>query len=339
MRNQLRAERIRKGFSQTELAERAGVTRQLVGAIEAHRHAPSVDAALQLARALNVSVEALFSPTGDHQNVAVVAVPHAKGPVVVSRVGDQRVYAPVRNLLTSSDAWAIADGFVTDDDLEVLPDTDDTGFLVAGCDPLLGLACSLVGRNGGPRIIPVHLSTEKAIDALVRSVVHGVVVHGPSSLRTPPKHTRRWRFASWRVGIASPANRGVKSIEQLAERRPRTAQREEGAGTQRALQRALARVGAKSLPGPRVEGHVDAARHVAAGVAAGVTMEAAAAAFDLHFLPLETHHSELWIDTRHLDHRGANALLNVLSDPALVRRATHLPGYDVVSMGTEVRAS
>lgn len=343
MPNNVRSERLRRSLSQSDLAERAGVTRQLVSAIEMGRHSPSVDAALRLATALAVTVEELFSTSE-----ALATLPLIPGqlradvgaPVVVGRVGDRRVYAPVRNLLTSSESWAIADAFLGDADLEFLPDIDDSGFLVAGCDPLLGSASTLVARQGGSRIIPVHLSTDRAIDALSRGVVHGVVVHGPShSLRTPPVGARRWKFASWRVGIASPTNRCFDSVEQLAERRIRTAQREDGAGTQRALQRALQRVGAKSLPGPRVDGHVDVARHVAAGVAAGITMEPAATAFGLHFFALETHQSELWIDDRYLGHRGAVSLLNALTDPALVKRATRLPGYDVTSMGTEVRAS
>ena len=84
---------------------------------------------------------------------------------------------------------------------------------------------------------------------------------------------------------------------------------------------------------------MDAARHVVAGLPAGITMEAAARAFGLTFLPLETHHSELWIDDRYLDHRGAVALVGALSDAALVGRARRLPGYDITQMGTEVLAS
>jgi putative molybdopterin biosynthesis protein len=177
--------------------------------------------------------------------------------------------------------------------------------------------------------------------ALTNGVVHGVVVHGrKGTLPKPPVDVRRWRFASWQVGIASsPSRRETITIAQMAERRLRTAQREEGAGTQRALERALTAVGAPTLPGPRVDGHIDAARHVAAGVPAGITMEAAARAFGLEFLPLETHYSELWIDERYIDHRGAIALVSLLSDRALLSRAQHLPGYDINHMGTEVLAA
>jgi hypothetical protein len=294
-------------------------------------------------------VEALFAtgPVVDAPVVAVADHPDDRGTnataaqaVVVGRVGAQRVYAPVRHLLSASESWAMADGFVADNGVELFEEVDESGFVVAGCDPLLGLAAAVLAQRQGPRIVSVHLSTGASVAALSPGVVHGVVVHGlRGSLPVPPVGVRRWRFASWRVGVASPQHRKVVSVEQMAERRIRTAQREDGAGTQRALERALDAVGGKGLPGPRVDGHVDAARHVVAGLPAGVTMEAAACAFGLEFLPLETHHSELWIAEPHIEHRGAVALVALLHDAALVKRAGRLPGYEVHEMGTQVWAS
>ena len=348
MRNGVREQRLLLGLGQTELAELAGVTRQTLGAIEAERHSPSVDAAMRIARALGVSVETLFAASNSSADQAYVcisgSIPNGT-PVVTAQVGTQKVYAPLRHLLSASESWAVADGFLGNEGIKTFNETDDaTRFVVGGCDPLLGLAASVLERRRGPVVIPVHLSTGAAVAALSNGVVHGVVVHGrKATLPKPPLSVRRWRFASWQVGVASSASsasrRGVMTIEHMAERKLRTAQREDGAGTQRALQRALTAVGAPGLPGPRVDGHIDAARHVVAGIPAGITMEAAARAFGLDFLPLETHHSELWIDTRYVDHKGAVALVSLLADSALVRRAQHLPGYDINRMGTEVLAS
>ena len=53
--------RLSCGMTQAELAARAGVSRQLVAAVEAGRHAPAVDAALGIARALGTTVEDLFA--------------------------------------------------------------------------------------------------------------------------------------------------------------------------------------------------------------------------------------------------------------------------------------
>jgi DNA-binding XRE family transcriptional regulator len=57
----LREARTGAGLSQEALAAAAGVSRQAVGAIEAGRHRPSVDAALAIAAAVGRSVEELFA--------------------------------------------------------------------------------------------------------------------------------------------------------------------------------------------------------------------------------------------------------------------------------------
>jgi putative transcriptional regulator len=61
LRNTLRVQRAIRDLTQAELAERAGITRKSVNAIEAGRMVPSVLLALKLARVLGVPVEALFS--------------------------------------------------------------------------------------------------------------------------------------------------------------------------------------------------------------------------------------------------------------------------------------
>lgn len=61
LHNTLRVQRAIRDLTQAELAERAGVTRKSVNAIEAGRMVPSVLLALKLARVLDVSVEVLFS--------------------------------------------------------------------------------------------------------------------------------------------------------------------------------------------------------------------------------------------------------------------------------------
>ena len=64
LHNTLRVQRAIHDLTQAELAEKAGVTRKSVNAIEAGRMVPSVLLALKLARVLHVSVETLFSLDG-----------------------------------------------------------------------------------------------------------------------------------------------------------------------------------------------------------------------------------------------------------------------------------
>src|ERR1700680_2002938 len=57
-----RAARIARGLSQSELAKRAGISRQALGAIESTTYLPSVSVALAIARELGATVESLFAP-------------------------------------------------------------------------------------------------------------------------------------------------------------------------------------------------------------------------------------------------------------------------------------
>src|SRR5665811_145493 len=107
----LRQARQGSGMTQADLAARAGMSRQMVGAIEAGRHLPRVDAALSLARALGVEVDALF-PSPTKAVDAVTGRPLPSGSLVrIGWVGDRAVTAPAG---TGADGWDVADGVIED---------------------------------------------------------------------------------------------------------------------------------------------------------------------------------------------------------------------------------
>ena len=60
VRNLVRRHRLMEDMTQQELADRVGVTRQTVLAIEKGNYTPSVALALSLAEVFGVSVETLF---------------------------------------------------------------------------------------------------------------------------------------------------------------------------------------------------------------------------------------------------------------------------------------
>lgn len=62
MRNHLRVLRAERGWSQAELAQRLGVSRQTVNAIETGRYDPSLPLAFALAKAFERPIEQLFDP-------------------------------------------------------------------------------------------------------------------------------------------------------------------------------------------------------------------------------------------------------------------------------------
>lgn len=64
LRNTLKVQRAIRDLTQADLAERAGVTRKSINAIETGRMVPSVRLALKIARALDTPVEQLFRLDG-----------------------------------------------------------------------------------------------------------------------------------------------------------------------------------------------------------------------------------------------------------------------------------
>jgi len=64
MQNRLRVLRAENGWSQAALAERLGVSRQAVNAIETGKHNPSLTLAFSLADTFGKSIEEIFRPKG-----------------------------------------------------------------------------------------------------------------------------------------------------------------------------------------------------------------------------------------------------------------------------------
>lgn len=62
MKNQLRELRAKKEWSQNDLAEALGVSRQTINAIETEKYDPSLPLAFKLARLFKQPIEAIFDP-------------------------------------------------------------------------------------------------------------------------------------------------------------------------------------------------------------------------------------------------------------------------------------
>lgn len=62
MRNDLRERRADREWSQGDLAERLGVSRQTVNAIETGKYDPSLELAFRIAKLFRVQIEDVFKP-------------------------------------------------------------------------------------------------------------------------------------------------------------------------------------------------------------------------------------------------------------------------------------
>jgi DNA-binding XRE family transcriptional regulator len=332
----LREARMAAGLSQAALGAAAGVSRQAVGAIEAGRHRPSVDAALALATAVGRSVEELFAPASvasGSEPVLARQVPEGSG-VLAARVGERLVYAPAEDAL-AIEGWPRANAVLRGGRPTPLPGADLDGFVLVGCDPALGLAAALLPAGGPRRLVALSGSTTTALAAMAAGRAHAALVHGPAGRLPPaPSGAVRLHLARWRVGVVSRGPR-ARPVSELCERGVQVVQREEGASSQQAFAAAVAAEGGSRPAGPVAAGHLEVARRVADGAAAGVTMEPAAINWQLAFSPLEEHVVEVWVDARWREHPAVATLGALLRSTEFGTRMSLVGGYDLAGCGTQ----
>lgn len=65
MNNRLKVLRAERNWSQADLADRLGVSRQTINAIETGKYDPSLPLAFKLARLFETTIEDVFRPTDD----------------------------------------------------------------------------------------------------------------------------------------------------------------------------------------------------------------------------------------------------------------------------------
>ena len=115
----LRLARQARGFSQQQVAEMAGVSRQAISAVESGVSDPSLRVAIALSRALGLTVEDLF---GTDESVVPVAAREVaplggKGArVTLALVGDGHVALPLRGETVSRAGFLPAGGLVAEAD-------------------------------------------------------------------------------------------------------------------------------------------------------------------------------------------------------------------------------
>ncbi len=336
----LREHRLASGLTQTELAARAGVSRQLIAAVEAGRNTPAVDAALRLARALATTVEELFSAPSPSIVAALGGRLRDGAGWRLGRVGDQLVAAELADHGIAGAGWAKPDATSRSGSLQPLPAADPAGTVIAGCEPAFGIAERMLEGLGPRSLMAISAATEPALHALRRGRVHAAVVHGRTdALPAPPVAVSRWHIARWQVGLGVAPGVAGRSLEAVLANEIPIAQREPGAASQQAFERArLAAGGPKPAAGPIASGHLEAARLAATLGGAGVTNEAAARAFHLRFLPLEEHTVELWSAARWHEHPGIGALADLLTSAAFTERVGHYGGYDLTRCGELIQS-
>ncbi|MDJ0664883.1 MAG: helix-turn-helix domain-containing protein [Acidimicrobiia bacterium] len=327
----LREYRESAGLSQVELAEKAGVSRQLVGAAESGRNLPRVDAAIALAGALGVPVEDVFPASAPPCDV-LTGEPIGDGRAVrAGRVGSKVVAAPFP---ASPLRWGSLDGVVTGGSLTPVAGLRN-GLVVAGCEPALDLLEDQLRRRG-TSALSVMTSSRGAIAALQAGRVHAAVVHGPALARADEMAgVARFRLASWEVGLADAVEAPSGWFDAALSGQSPVVQREPGAGVQQAFESAVHGDAAR-VPGPRVNSHHESAVHALYAGIPAVTIAPAAVAVGAQFVALDSHDTEVWIDPRWFDDRVVTEALDVLLGREFRATLARIGGYDLSAFGTKV---
>ena len=354
--SRLRVARQARGFSQQQLANMAGVSRQTVSAVESGISDPSLRVVLALASALGMRVEELFG-SGDAV-VPVTARPVAPlggtgARVLLAPMADGFVAFPLRGATAGRVGFLPAGGLVagTGPGHEQMSSVvrpispPRTTLVAAGCDPALPLLKVPLARLDPPVAFAWWpCPSQQALQLAAAGLVHvaGTHLRGPGSdynITQPagllPEGGEVIGFCSWREGLLLPpqlADR-ISGIQDVADNGLRLVNREPGAEARSLLDRALADAGIEGglVPGydTRAAGHLDVAAVIAAGLAdAGIASEPAARAYDLGFIPLAEEHFDLVIPAGQVSTREVQGMLKALSSVWLHDQLASLPGYD-----------
>ena len=169
---------------------------------------------------------------------------------------------------------------------------------------------------------------------------------GPYRALLQPRRDRLIRFAGREQGLLlAPGNpKGVREFADIARGRLRFVNRQRGSGTRQLIDHLMreARIEPADVDGFAEEEftHVAVAATVAAGRAdAGVGVRAAAARFNLAFLPLSRERYWLVARVRDLEQPRMKKFVAALKDSALKRIARRLTGYEVQGAGEVLPSS
>ena len=315
LESHVRSKRIAAGLNQAELAQRAGLTRQAVSAIEAGHYVPNTAVALRLSRALGCPVEDLFALPDQPQRIEaeLLGLPPASSPgrVQLARVGSRMLARPLTGIsgtITTADGVltqpVMARGGTTPIDLLVDPRVIENTAVVAGCDPSLALiGVHLTRRYPSYRLLWIQGGSLTALRALGRGEVHAAGTHlrDPETGEENVPYVRRElagqrmtvvTLSRWQQGliVASGNPKGIHEVADLLRSDITIVNRDPGSGGRSLLDARL--IAAGGIPNDvigydrELPSHMAVAEAIAAGLAdVGPGIEAAARAFGSGFHP------------------------------------------------------
>jgi molybdate-binding protein/DNA-binding XRE family transcriptional regulator len=338
--NRIKTCRSAKGWSQEELADRAGISRAGVSAIETGRLVPSTSAALALAAALECRVEDIFqfgTPAG-HEAVWAWPPPREVCRYWRAAVSGRELLYPVE---TASLGVSAHDGLSSAGTLRERTHAAPSLTLVAAsCDPAIGLLADHFARRGF-RLIAFQRSSRQSLNLLGSGLVHAAGVHlakagqGKVNASAAKKHLTGdfllLRVARWQEGLAAAPGRRVTSVGAAARSSGRWIGREEGSAARELLDELLA---GRRPPRRVAYGHRGVAEAIRSGWAdLGICVRLAADEAGLDFISVRREDYDLCIPAELEGDPRIRALADTLRSPEFRAALGDLPGYDTSDTG------
>jgi molybdate-binding protein/DNA-binding XRE family transcriptional regulator len=361
--------RRKRGLSAIHLAATVGVSRQTIYAMETGTYVPNTAVALRLARALDTTVEELFTLAGSdpEPNLRSERAILLPGSATVREGQAVQLCRVEKRLMASAPSpvpwyFPATDAVVTDKPgrqggarVQIFQAEDDftNRILVAGCDPGISVLSRHV-QAAGIELVLAHRNSSQALSLLKKGCVHIAGTHlrdessGESNLpeigrRFPKNSVAVIAFAIWEEGIltASGNPKNIRGIEDFAREDVSIVNRESGSGSRALLDSRLQRmqIEARGVRGydQLATGHLPAAWQVQSGaVDCCLATRGAARVLGLNFIPLVSERYDLVIRKEHLDLPRMQNLLDTLSRSGFRRELEGLGGYDTRVAGQRV---
>ncbi len=339
--NRVRAHRQSRGWTQAELAERAGVSRAAVSAIEVSRLLPSVGAALSLARTFSCTVEDLFGLGTQNQAEPGWAWPPARTPCRYWR-------ATVQGRLLHYPVEAVPTGVIAHDGVyqggSFVPSGDadpKTTLVLACCDPAVGLLATEYARSTGFRLLALARPSRQALSLLGQGLIHVAGVHFATK-EEPDGNTRAirdtlgaghrlLRVARWQEGLSVAPGVSASTVSGALRARLRWVGRESGSAARQCLDELL-----PNRPPPQrlARDHRGVADAVRCGWAdIGVCHRLVCEEAGLRFYSVREEGFDLCFPASGEGDPRIDALLRVVRSSAYRRLLGELPGYDTTQAG------
>jgi molybdate-binding protein/transcriptional regulator with XRE-family HTH domain len=334
--------RTARNWSQAQLAERIGISRAAVSAIEGRRLSPAVSTALALAEVFDCSVEELFAPDRVPKVLATEWAWEPRGQAsryweaeIEHRRLRYPVEAPSLNAIPHDGVWK--DGIYRERGVGYAQLT----LTMASCDPGAGLLSAEYARLTGFRLLLFPRGGLAALELLRRRLVHVAALHR-STPQAPERNAetvrerlgtgfKLVRFSEWEEGVAIAGDSARRSIAAIGKETSCWAAREPGSGARECLDELLA---GRRFSGRELPGHATVAEAVRDGWAeAGVCVRLSAEEAGLRFLPIRKESLDFCFHESAERDRLVRALIGVLRTRAFGRLVSELPGYETRHTG------